>query len=268
MRAESTRQKYEISTLIKDKNTILFLAFLNVVANTQKISFTYVKHSFAFPSLMEQTPTQTIAFLFAWLMTIIIVISLELSILLFVAKGVRWLGALFAFMVFLLNLNYFTESYLWSVENALYGPELVVKFGIDFILSALSPVIVFAFSELYVKENKAQTEEKQKEVQNDYERIISELTKENTLNKQLLSKVEKQKSESEAKKDRYNSFLIAYQQDRKQKKATIMQLQEEQKQIKSELLKYKSKFTCSGCGKEFETQNSLQGHKNKSNCNN
>jgi hypothetical protein len=266
MRAESTVQKYEISTLIKDKNTILFLAFLNVVANTQKISYTYVKHSFAFPSLMEQTPSETIAFLFAWLMTILIVISLELSILLFVAKGVRWLGGLFAFMVFLLNLNYFTEPYLWINEITLNGPELVVKFGIDLILSALSPVVVFAFSELYVKENKAQTEEKQKEVQNDYERKISELTKENALNKQLLSKVEKQKSEAEEKNNRYNSFLIAYQQDRKQKKATIKRMVQEEKEIKSELLKYKSRFTCSGCGKEFETQNSLQGHKNKSNC--
>ena len=265
---ELTRQKYEISALIKDKNTILFLAFLNVVANTQKISYTYVKHSFAFPELLEQSPTQTIAFLFAWFMTIVIVISLELSILLFVAKGVRWLGALFAFMVFLLNLNYFTEPYLWTNEIALHGPELVVKFGIDLILSALSPVVVFAFSELYVKENKAQTEEKQKEVQNDYERIISELTSENTLNKQLLSKVEKQKTESEAKKDKLDHLLIAYQEDRKQRKAIIKQLQEEQEQIKSELLKYKSRFTCSGCGKEFETQNSLQGHKNKSNCNN
>ena len=128
--------------------------------------------------------------------------------------------------------------------------------------------MVFAFSELYVKENKAQTEEKQKEVQNDYERIISELTSDNTLNKQLLSKVEKQKTESEAKKDKLNHFLIAYQQDRKQRKAIIKQLKEEQEQIKSELLKYKSRFTCAGCGKEFETQNSLQGHKNKSNCNN
>ena len=119
---------------------------------------------------------------------------------------------------------------------------------------------------MYVKENKAQTEEKQKEVQNDYETIISELTSENTLNKQLLSKVEKQKTESEAKKNKLDHFLSAYQQDRKQRKAIIKQLQEEQKQIKSELLKYKSRFTCSGCGKEFETQNSLQGHKNKSNC--
>jgi len=265
---ELTRQKYEFSTLIKDKNTILFLAFLNVIANTQKISFTYVKHSFAFPSLVEQSPAETIAFLFAWLMTIVIVISLELSILLFVAKGVRWLGALFAFMVFLLNLNYFTEPYLWTSPAVLIGPELVVKFGIDLILSALSPVVVFAFSELYVKENNAQTEEKQKDVQNDYERIISELTTENTLNKQLLSKVEKQKTESEANKDKLNRFLSAYQQDRKQKKATIKQMKKDNEQIISELMMYKSRFVCSGCGKEFETQNSLQGHKNKSNCNN
>jgi hypothetical protein len=258
---------WDIESLLGKKIFILWLAFANVINNTQKVSYSYVHSSFENYDSMNWFLQCS-----SWFMVLLGVVSIELSILVFVSRGSKKLGMFFAILIFLLNFNYLVPNNIFDLDFTLSVFRDLVK---NFIIALLSPVIVYFFSEMYVKENTDNQRFLVKKEQ--VSRIIKLLrVKIHRLRVELYTK-EKDSSNLEVSK---NELIVSLQKQLQDKSNSLSKckndlsnieveldaIRVDKKKVEEKLFTYVQKFTCDRCGEVFESQFALRGHKSQNNC--